>query len=493
MPIPTPDIEVLRQRYVNAGQDHVLTFFDDLSPLEQSGLIAQLNTLDVDRVNRIFTKATSGSASSQDSTTIEPLPEDCFESALNCNPSKIQEWEQLGLKMIAEGKVAVILMAGGQGTRLGSSLPKGCYDIGLPSQKSLFQLQAERITRLQQIAKEHQKENKEVVIPWYVMTSGPTRQATEEHFKTQNFFGLEEKNIFFFNQGTLPCLTNEGKIMLEKKGQLAVAPDGNGGIYSALRQEGVLADLASRGVQFIHSYCVDNCLVHVADPVFIGYCVSKNADCGVKTVPKSAPEEPVGVVCLRNEKFGVVEYSEINEEIANRTRADGNLAFGAANIANHFYTLDFLNSVESFEDNLEYHIARKKIKHVDHNVGEFVNPTKPNGLKLELFVFDVFPFTKRMAVFEVDRKEEFSPLKNAPGTGVDCPETSKRDIISQQIRFVENAGGKVDLRGESPENALFEISPLLSYAGEGLECFKGKTITTPAIFQTVEDIEKYFS
>ncbi|ORX67372.1 nucleotide-diphospho-sugar transferase [Basidiobolus meristosporus CBS 931.73] len=493
MPIPTPDIEVLRQRFVAAGQEQVLAFFDELSPLEQSGLIAQLNALDVNRVNRIFKKATSGSAATnQDTASIEPLPEDCFESALNCSPSKIQDWEDLGLKMIAEGKVAVILMAGGQGSRLGSALPKGCYDIGLPSKKSLFQLQAERLTRLQQLAQERcYDNNKKVVIPWYVMTSGPTRQATVEHFKSHNYFGLEENNIFFFNQGTLPCMTMDGKIMLEKKGQVAVAPDGNGGIYAALRNEGVLDDLAARGVEYIHSYCVDNCLVHVADPVFIGYCISKNADCGVKTVPKSAPEEPVGVVCLRNKKFGVVEYSEINDEIAHRTGPNGKLAFGAANIANHFYTRDFLNSVESFEQNLEYHIARKKIKHVDLTLGETVAPTKPNGLKLELFVFDVFPFTKRMAVFEVDRKEEFSPLKNAPGTGVDCPETSRRDIIAQQIRFVENAGGKVDLCGESPETVMFEISPLLSYSGEGLEMFQGKTITAPAIFQTMEDVANY--
>lgn len=238
---------------------------------------------------------------------------------------------------------------------------------------------------------------------------------------------------------------------------------------------------------------MDNCLVRVADPVFVGYCISKNADCGAKVVRKSSPKEPVGVIALRNGKFNVVEYSEIDSSIAEKRKPNGQLLFGAANIANHFYTVDFLNRVESFENELEYHIARKKIKHIDTSTGESISPSKPNGMKLELFVFDVFPFTERMAVFEVDRKEEFSPLKNAPGTGADDPGTSKKDIINQHIRFVEGAGGKV-LPGEKEANTeitTFEISPLVTYSGEGLEGLKGKTIKTPAVIDTLEDLNKF--
>ncbi|CAG8565318.1 1460_t:CDS:2 [Ambispora leptoticha] len=488
------EIESLKAKYAAAGQEHLFSFYDELGPEEQNSLFDQLSKLDVERVNRIFKKAVSGSeaASASQQASLEPLPDEVFDSVLDADEVKIKNWETLGLKLIAENKVAVILMAGGQGTRLGSSAPKGCYDIRLPSAKSLFQLQAERILRLQKYAQETTETVSKVIIPWYVMTSGPTRPATEAFFKEHNFFGLQEENVIFFEQGTLPALTNDGKIFLETKSKLAIAPDGNGGIYAALRYEGVLDSLKTRNISYVHAYCVDNCLVRVADPVFIGYCVSKNADCGAKVVRKSSPEEPVGVIAIKNGKFNVVEYSEIDPAIAATTTPNGQLAYRAANIANHFYTVDFLNRVESFENELEYHIARKKIKHVDITTGELVSPSKPNGMKLELFVFDVFPFTENMAVFEVDRKEEFSPLKNAPGTGVDDPETSRRDIINQHIRFVERAGGKVVAGdGESSTDLLnFEISPLVTYAGEGLDGLKNITIRTPAVIETVADLDK---
>ncbi|KAF9552883.1 UDP-N-acetylglucosamine pyrophosphorylase, partial [Lunasporangiospora selenospora] len=279
------------------------------------------------------------------------------------------------------------------------------------------------------------------------------------------------------------------------KSQIAVAPDGNGGVYAALRETGVLSNMSERKVEFLHAYCVDNCLVRVADPVFIGYCVQKNADCGAKVVRKSGPTEPVGVVCLRNSTFNVVEYSEINEDVAHAVNPkNGQLAFGAGNIANHFYTIDFLNKVESFEGDLEYHIARKKIKSLDIQTGEVITPKQVNGMKLEMFVFDVFPFTERMAVFEVDRHEEFSPLKNAPGTGQDCPETSRRDILQQHVRLIKAAGGSVVV-GEDDvliEGApTLELSPLVTYMGEGLaQAVQGKSIKTPIRIGTLEELKR---
>jgi UDP-N-acetylglucosamine/UDP-N-acetylgalactosamine diphosphorylase len=282
--------------------------------------------------------------------------------------------------------------------------------------------------------------------------------------------------------------------MMESKSQVAVAPDGNGGVYAALRGTGVLANMAERKIEYLNAYCVDNCLVRVADPVFIGYCVSKNADCGAKVVRKSTPDEPVGVVCLRNAAFNVVEYSEIDEDVAQATNPkNGQLLYGAANIANHFYTTDFLNRVESFEADLEYHIARKKIKTVDMQTGDVIAPKQVNGMKLEMFIFDVFPFAERMAVFEVDRREEFSPLKNAPGTGADCPETSRRDILQQHVRFIKAAGGNVvvgedDLQLEHAPT--LELSPLVTYSGEGLaEIVAGKSIKTPVHVNSLEELK----
>ncbi|KAJ2795107.1 UDP-N-acetylglucosamine pyrophosphorylase, partial [Coemansia helicoidea] len=244
--------------------------------------------------------------------------------------------------------------------------------------------------------------------------------------------------------------------------------------------------LRARGVEHIHSYCVDNCLVRVADPTFVGYAALRGAECGALVVPKKSWDESVGVICLRNGRFAVVEYSEIDAETAQTTRpGSAELAFNAGNICNHYYTLDFLQKrVPGIEAQLEHHVAKKKIKCVDLESGAQVAPAKPNGIKLERFVFDVFPFVDRMAILEVDRKDQFSPLKNAPGSGSDCPETSRDDLIAQCIRFAEAAGARVQVApGSAPR---FEISALVSYAGEGLESLCGKTL---AADQHIVDVD----
>lgn len=284
----------------------------------------------------------------------------------------------------------------------------------------------------------------------------------------------------------------EGKILLEKPSRVAVAPDGNGGLYAAIRaplsstdkSRTVLSDLSTRGVLYVHAYCVDNCLVKVADPTFLGYCISKQADCAAKVVPKSSPSESVGVVARRGDKFSVVEYSEITPEQSElRNSKTGHLMFNAANIANHFYTTAFLRSVESIESDLAFHIARKKIPTVDLETGEVIKPSKPNGMKLEMFVFDVFPYTKRFAVLEVARDDEFSPLKNAPGTGSDDPGTSCRDLLAQHRRFLEKAGARVR------DGVEIELSPLVTYAGEGLKSVAGKTFTKSGQVENVEELD----
>jgi UDP-N-acetylglucosamine/UDP-N-acetylgalactosamine diphosphorylase len=277
----------------------------------------------------------------------------------------------------------------------------------------------------------------------------------------------------------------DGKVLMESPHRVAVAPDGNGGLYAATRSPlsskdkryTVLADLAKRKILYVHAYCVDNCLVRVADPVFLGYSIQKQADCAAKVVPKAHPTES-------GSKFSVVEYSEISKEQSERREPDtGDLTFRAGNIANHFYTTAFLNQVERFEEELTFHVAYKKITHVDLETGDLVKPNKPNGMKLEMFVFDVFPFTERFAVLEVARNEEFSPLKNAPGTGSDDPQTSRRDLIAQHRLFLEKAGATVN------EGVEIEISPLVSYAGEGLEGVQGKTFTKSGFVEQVEELD----
>ncbi|KAF9074879.1 UDP-N-acetylglucosamine diphosphorylase [Rhodocollybia butyracea] len=470
--------ESIKARYEAAGQGHLFKFWPKLSDSEKASLLKQLSSLDIERVNRIYKKAIAAEADASNpnvpSDIIEPLPKEASESITRVE--NVAEWRRIGLEAVSRQQCS-----------------KGSYDIGLPSHKSLFQYQAERIARLQTIAEqEFGKKAGTVVVPWYVMTSGPTRRDTEAFFKEHSYFGLDSKNVIIFEQGTLPCLTMEGKVFLDTPSSVAVSPDGNGGVYAATRapisstdkSRSVLSDLAHRNILYVHAYCVDNCLVRVADPVFLGYSISKQLDCAAKVVPKTVPTESVGVVACSGGKFSVVEYSEITKEQSERRDpATGELVFRAGNIVNHFYTTAYLNQVGKFEEQMPFHIARKKIPHVDLESGELIKPSKPNGMKLELFVFDVFPFTKRFAVLEVERNQEFSPLKNAPGTGSDDPGTSRRDLLAQHKHYLETAGASVK------DSVEIEISPLVSYAGEGLESVKGKTYSKSGVVSSVEELD----
>ena len=228
----------------------------------------------------------------------------------------------------------------------------------------------------------------------------------------------------------------------------------------------VRTDMRKRRIQHVHAYCVDNCLVKVADPVFLGFAASKNVDIATKVVRKRSAKEPVGLILLKNGKPDVVEYSEIDTATAEAKdlKQPEVLKFRAANIVNHYYSFSFLETIEDWVHHLPHHVARKKIPYIDTEKGESIKPDKPNGIKLELFVFDVFPMLKldQFASMEVRREDEFSPLKNAKGTGEDDPDTSKQDILSQGRRWIERSGGNV-VSESAPEETGVEVSPLISY------------------------------
>lgn len=294
----------------------------------------------------IFEASTSAHASGSEGEkeTIEPLEQ--YDLLEECSSENKAKWLALGLEAISKGQVAALVLSGGQGTRLGFAGPKGMYNIGLPSEKSLFQLFTERILRLQTLANEtYPSETSDgsdggAVIPFFIMTSPMNHDETVAYFRKNEFFGLVESQMFFFPQGTLPCFTTDGKLMLENSHTLATASDGNGGIYKALSTSGALDKMQSSGVKYLHVFSVDNALCKTADPLFIGYCIDKNADCANKVVWKSRPEESVGVVAKKNGKFCIIEYSEMEKaacELVNPS--NGKLAFGAANICNHFYTM----------------------------------------------------------------------------------------------------------------------------------------------------------
>ncbi|KAF2127953.1 nucleotide-diphospho-sugar transferase [Dothidotthia symphoricarpi CBS 119687] len=485
---PTEEqLNELKSKYEKAGQAQVFAFYDSLSTAEKAGLYEQLSNFNPDYINEITEKALHPAHTEDASEAkLEPLPVEATSSVTDSKQEDLDKWYDSGLELVAENKVAVVLMAGGQGTRLGSSAPKGCYDIGLPSKKSLFQLQGERIKKVELLAqKKYAKEN--VTVPWYVMTSGPTRGPTEKFFEENKYFGLKKENVVVFEQGVLPCISNEGKILLESKSKVAVAPDGNGGIYQALINSGIVQDMGKRGIQHIHAYCVDNCLVKVADPAFIGFSASKSVDIATKVVRKRNAKESVGLILQKNGKPDVVEYSEIKEEDAEAKDSKNAdlLKFRAANIVNHYYSYGFLESIPSWVKDLPHHVARKKIPFVDTESGNTVKPEKPNGIKLEQFVFDCFPLLTldKFACMEVKREDEFSPLKNAPGTGEDDPETSKQDIMAQGKKWAQAAGATVV--SEDPKAGI-EISPLISYGGEGLDFVNTRTIKAPAVIESEE-------
>eukprot|EP01134_Creolimax_fragrantissima_P002012 CFRG2012T1 len=466
----------LKAKAEAAGQGHIFKFYDGLSKDEQHELLESANKIEFENVNKYFERVLPSLGVNQDASmqqkvdmTLKPLSKQMtsrsftdIKEAMN----ERQRWLKSGLTAIGKGEVAVVLLAGGQGTRLGSSDPKGMFDVKLPSGKSLFQLQGEKIIKAQQLGNAQEGTNAKIM--WYVMTSASTHDATVNFFNKKKFFELDQDQVIFFQQNTLPCLTLEGKIILEKPSKIAEAPDGNGGLYRGMVTGGVLADMREKGIKHIHAYCVDNVLVKPADPYFIGFSIERNADTAAKVVPKTAPSEKVGVLCQSADGYKIVEYSEIEQRLTELRNKDGDLLFDAGNIANHYFTMEFLESVcTEHRENLTHHIALKKIP----TIGDDLAATKLDGMKLELFIFDIFQFSDRLAVYYVNREDEFSPLKNAAGAADSTAEHCRTDLLTLHSRWIKRAGALLE------DDAEVEISPLYSYDGEGLSSVRGKTFS----------------
>lgn len=442
--------------YKKLGQDHIFKWTNDMAEEERKRLLEQIKTFDLEKVLRDFKEAKEGAGTA--TKRLQPSPLTTDDVILPTEESKRAFWE-VGINAIRENKVAIVTLAGGQGTRLGSAEPKGCYDIGLASGMSLFEIQALRLRRLAELAQvEH--------IPWYIMTSDATDEATVAFFKQHKYFGIKEKYVTFFKQGQLPALSEEGKLILKERSSLALSPNGNGGIYDALLKEKILEDMRKQKIEFVHMYCVDNALVRVGDPYFIGACISKDADCAAKSIPKVDPNESVGVFCRRNDgKLVVAEYSEIDSHIASQTDKENILILNQANIANHFFTISFLEKVAS-NGSLPTHLAHKKIQSIDDQ-GQKNDPPRM-GFKLEYFIFDVFEQAERPLIYQGNRNEEFAPLKNAPGSASDAPEHCRQMLLDLHSRWLQDNGAQF-----SPP---IEVSPLVSYSGESLQEYRGKKI-----------------
>lgn len=464
--------QALLERLKDYGQEDAFALWDGLSPEERDLLVKDIESLDLPRIDRII--RCSFKSQGLPVAAIEPVPEGSVSTVEERKIEEREKWWKMGMKAISEGKLAVLLLSGGQGTRLGSSDPKGCFNIGLPSGKSLFQLQAERILCAQKLAAQSVNEAGFVPIHWYIMTSPFTDDATRKFFESHKYFGLEADQITFFQQGTIPCVSKDGRIIMESPYKVAKAPDGNGGLYSALKYSRLLEDMATRGVKYLDCYGVDNALVRVADPTFLGYFIDKGVAAAAKVVRKAYPQEKVGVFVRRGKggPLSVVEYSELDQSLASAINQEtGRLRFCWSNVCLHMFTLDFLNQVANgLEKDSIYHLAEKKIPSIH---GQTL------GYKLEQFIFDAFPYAPSTALFEVLREEEFAPVKNANGSNFDTPDSARLLVLRLHTRWVVAAGGF--LTHSVPLYATgVEVSPLCSYAGENLEAIcRGRTFHAP--------------
>lgn len=298
--------EQTRDRLTEYGQQHLLDHWNDIDGDQQRQLLGDLADLDLAELAEFFQRATSSLAADTDAAAaavaakriddlLQPIPDAQLLYANDCNAADRRRYEEVGLRQIAAGRVGVVLMAGGQGTRLGFAQPKGMYNVGLRSKKTLFQIQAERILRLQRLADElvngvgaagdgngRSSSGGGGVITWYIMTSEHTREPTYAFFKQHSFFGLQPSDVVLFEQGSLPCFGFDGRILLDERHKISRAPDGNGGIYRALCGQGMLEDMRRRGIEYLHAHSVDNILIKVADPLFVGYCVEVGSDCAAK-------------------------------------------------------------------------------------------------------------------------------------------------------------------------------------------------------------------
>ncbi|PAA64360.1 hypothetical protein BOX15_Mlig006292g3, partial [Macrostomum lignano] len=458
-------LERVRRQLSDAGQLHLLDGWPSLSGEQRVRLLRQLERIDWPGLSAAVRAVMSGQPPRLGEGYAPPPASVCA----GPGGPRDSELRAAGLAAVAEGRVGLVLVAGGQATRLGATGPKGAYNVGLPSGKSLFQLHAEKALRVEAMAGGGPGR-----IAWYVMTSDSTGPGTEALFRGAGCFGLRPDCVRFFEQGSVPCVDTDGRALMAGPDAVQTSPDGNGGLYRALRESGALADMRRRGIACLQVFGVDNILTRVADPLFIGHCLLERVSMAAKVVERTRPEERVGVVAADTASGGyrVVEYSEMRPEDAAAREPDGQrLLMRAANICQHYFTLESLESVCQPENEvrlLPYHAAKKKVPYWDANAGQMVHsPPTENAIKFEKFVFDVFPAAgSSFALWEAARSEEFSPLKNAPGSSSDCPETCRRDVLELHTKWLLTAASASSLGGS---RRYAEVSPLLSYAGEGLE------------------------
>jgi UDP-N-acetylglucosamine/UDP-N-acetylgalactosamine diphosphorylase len=443
--------EPLRQRLRQHGQEHALRWWDELNAPQRRELLDQLHALNFEELRQLFGRARES----------YPLPSPEAIKSVPVAPAQSpreQELRARGEEALRKGQVAALVVAGGQGTRLGFDRPKGLYPVGPVSRKSLFQVHAEKVLAL--------RRRYRAALPFLVMTSPATHDETEEFFAEHRWFGLPENEVFFFCQGTMPALDlKTGRLLLEKKHRLFLSPDGHGGSLTALADSGLLDRLRQRGVRSLFYFQVDNPLVKIAEPLFLGHHLQQRSEVSSKVIAKRDPGEKLGLFVLVDGRCSMIEYSDLPAELARRTDESGRLHLWAGNPAIHVFDLEFLTRVVTGPNRIPFHVARKKVPYLDES-GRTVEPQTENALKFERFIFDVLPLAERWVLLETERAEEFAPLKNREGA--DSPHTVHQAQVELAARWLEGAGIAVPRDPEGRPAVSIEVSPLFALDQEEL-------------------------
>ncbi len=438
----------LRAKVERAGQSHVFRWWDDLSSGQRDRLLSQIDRIDFERLARVYDEVVRNEMPQPDISAVEP-PDAIPIPATGQQRDAAREARAVGEDLLRAGKIATFVVAGGQGTRLGYEAPKGTFPVGPVTGKSLFQFHAEKIAAM--------GARYGMPLPWYIMTSDTNRGETERFFEEHEFFGLRRNDVFFFVQEMIPAVDEDGKVLLDEKAHVFENPNGHGGSLNALCNSGAVEDMKRRGIEHFFYHQVDNVQIRIADPTFMGYHAAANAEMSSKCAWKNTDYEKVGITVKLDGHLRVVEYTEVTPEIAESRNPDGSYKYGVGNIAIHAFSVDFVERVGSMRDPLPFHVAHKKVPHVNE-AGEKAVPETENGYKFETFVFDAFQYAARSIVMLVDRAGEYAPVKSL--TGPNAVENARRAMTDTSGSWLEAAGIDVHRGPDGHVQGKIEISPL---------------------------------